>query len=158
MQLRGQTTTFQTRLEISELAEAWLERHTNCRSSRVLRVDCTQVATTSTKARTRRLHLIHGPSRHWSGQYLSSRIKRGHPSLAHPPSRLGTSHTFSSTQDGYLLVRPAAPESSRHSQAPQTNGLDAPRSFASRPTPTTARLTEHSASRMADGCRAGSCE
>src|SRR5215470_16600456 len=103
-----------------------LRGHTNRSTSWMLCVDRTQVATTSTRARTRRLHLIHGPSRHWSSQYLSSRIKRGHPSLAHPPSGLGTSHTVSGTQDGYLLVRPAASESSRHSQAPQTHGLDAP--------------------------------
>ena len=141
MHSRGQTTTFQTRLEISEHAEARVEQHTHRNGRGVLNLDRTQVATTLHSPGTSWLNISSGPSGHWSTEYLSQGIKGNHPSLAQAPSRLGTSHPFSGTQDGCLLVRPAAPESSRHSQAPQTHGLDAPLSTASRPTPTTAPNT-----------------
>jgi len=158
MHLRGQTTTVQTRLEKSRACRCWSERHPHCSEGWLLRLDGSQMATTMAKARARRLHLTDGSSSHWPDEYLSRRITGDDPSPAPAPSRLSTSHTVSGTQDGCLLVRPAAPESSMHSQAPQTPGLDAPLSTASRPTPTTAWLTGSSASRMADGRGAGSCE
>src|SRR6266581_6813393 len=131
MRQRGQTTTYQTRLEINEYAEARVERPTNRHGSWVLSLDRTEVATTISAAGTCRLHRTHGSSCHRSCQYLSYCITRGYPSPARAPSGLGTNHTWSNAQDGCLLERSAAPESSMHSQAPQTSGLDAPLSTTS---------------------------
>jgi hypothetical protein len=119
----------------------WAERHTNCRGSRMFRVDRTQVATTSAKAWTPRLNVADGTSGHWSVEYFSAGITADHPPSTHAPSRLGTSHPFSCTQDGCLLARSASPESSTTSQAPQTSRLDAPLSAPSGPDPTASNLT-----------------
>ena len=66
MRQRGQTTTYQTRLEINEHTEARVERHTNRNGSWVLNLDCTQMATTIAQAWTRGPNLTDGTSGHWS--------------------------------------------------------------------------------------------
>ena len=111
------------------------------------------MATTMAKARARRLHLADGPSCHWPGEYLSSRIQGGHPAPAPTPSRLGTNDSFNSPQDRCILARSTLAESSTTSQAPQTRWSDASRSSPPRPDPTTSSSTEHASPRMADGRR-----
>jgi hypothetical protein len=105
MQQRGQTTSFQVRLEMMEPGERGVERYANrhwleaCSLWTVRRV-----ATKSTQAWPRRFNLTDGTSCYWVAEHLCRRIKRGHPSRAQTPSRLLTGHTFSRTQDGCLLV------------------------------------------------------
>ena len=71
------------RLEISEYAAAgWNDTQI------AMAIGCSVwieslVATTMAKARARRLHLADGPPCHWPGEYLSSRLKGGHPAPAH---------------------------------------------------------------------------
>jgi hypothetical protein len=151
MHLRGQTTTFQTHLEKSRACRCWSERHPNCRESWLLRVDSSQVATPSAEARTSRLHLSHGTSCHRPGEYVSRHIKRGHPPPVSAPSWLGAEHPVNGTQDGCLLDRSAAAESSRNSPAAQTCRPNAPLPTASRLAPTPSCGTSHSPSRIADG-------
>ena len=141
MQQRGQTTSFQVRLEIMEQASAGLND--------------TQIATglgcslwTVRKWRRRslkrgRVGLTSQMGRPATGPVSTfpRRIAGGPPSRAQAPSRLGTGHAFSRTQDGCLLVRSAAAQSCTHRQAPQASRLDAPLSTASRPDPTTSRPT-----------------
>ena len=95
MRQRGQTTSFQTRLEMSEQAEARLERPTNRNQRRLLSLDCAEVATTIAPSGTCRLHLSDGTACHWSCEYLPHRIKGDHSSSAPAPSRLGTRQPFS---------------------------------------------------------------
>jgi hypothetical protein len=71
MQQRGQTTTFQTRLEISVQSAAGLN---DIQIALVVGfcVDRPQVATTMAKARTPRLHIADGTSGYWPDEYLCS--------------------------------------------------------------------------------------
>jgi len=117
----------------------------------LLAVDGTQVATKITQAWSYRLSLPDGTSFHRPGEYLSQGMKGDHPSRAQAPSRLGTGHAFSRTQDGCLLARSAEASSCTHRQTPQTSRLDAPRSPSSRPDPTTSNPTHFCAPGMANG-------
>ncbi len=151
MHLREQTTSFQVRLEMMEQASAGLND-----TQIATALDCSlwtvrRVATKITQAWSYRLSLPDGTSCHWPGEHLSQGMKGGPPSFAQAPSRLGTGHAFSHTQDGCILVRSAASESCTHRQAPQTSRLDAPRSPSSRPDPTTSNPTHFSAPEMANG-------
>ena len=105
MHSRGQTTTFQTRLEISEYAEARVARHLHRDGSRVLSLDSTEVATTITQTRAHRLNLPDGTPCHWPGEYLSKRIEGSDLAVAPASPWLGTAHPFSGSQDGCLLAR-----------------------------------------------------
>src|SRR5260370_21412010 len=66
MHLRGHTTTFQTRLEISRACRCWSQRHTNYRESWLLNLDGTQIATTIHAPGSCRLQIAYGPSCTWS--------------------------------------------------------------------------------------------
>ncbi len=151
MHLREQTTSFQVRLEIMEQASAGLND-----TQIATALDCSlwtvrRVATKITQAWSYRLSLPDGTSCHWPGEHLSQGMKGDHPSFAQAPSRLGTGHAFSHTQDGCILVRSAASESCTNRQAPQTSRLDARLSTSSRPDPTTSNPTHFSAPEMANG-------
>ena len=151
MHLRGHKTTFQTRLEKSRVCRCWSERHPNCRESWLLRVDGSQMATTMAKAWARRLHLADRSPCHRLDEHFSRRITASHPAPAPAPSWLGAEHPVNGTQDGCLLDRSAAAESSRNSPSAQTCRPHAPRPPASRLAPTPSCGTLHSPSRMADG-------
>src|SRR6266566_1457512 len=86
----------------------WFERHTDRNSSRLLRVDGTQVAATRQAAGTRWLSFTDGPSCDWSDEYPSARRTGGHPAPAQAPSRLGTGHAVSCTQNACVLARSAS--------------------------------------------------
>jgi Helix-turn-helix domain len=97
MRQRGQTTTFQTRLEISEYATAGLN---DTHIARV--VGCSVWTVRKWRRRSLKLGCVGlrsqiGRPATGEVEYLSSRITGGHPSPAHAPSRLGTSHPVSCT-------------------------------------------------------------
>jgi hypothetical protein len=117
----------------------------------LLAVDSTQVATQITQAWPRRLGLQDRTPCYRPDEFLSQGITGGHSSRAQAPSRLGTGHAFSRTQDGCLLARSAAAQSCTSRQVSQASRLDAPRSPASRPGSTTSNLPHFSASGMANG-------
>ena len=95
MHQRGQKTTFQIRLQISEQAASGLNDSQIASADVLLCLDGPQVATTITKAGTQQLHLADGTSSHWPGEYVSSRMKGGYPSATQTPPRLGASYSLS---------------------------------------------------------------
>jgi hypothetical protein len=66
MHLRGQTTTFRTRLEKSRVCRCWPGRHPNCRAGWLLNLDGTQMATTIDAPGPCRLQIAYRPSDHGS--------------------------------------------------------------------------------------------
>ncbi len=152
MHLRGQTTSFQVRLEIMEQASAGLND--------------TQIATalgcsvwTVRKWRRRSLKLGRVGLASRMGRPATGPVSSFPKELQEAILHLRTLHPgwgpntlVAARKHGCLLVRSAAAESRTNCQAPQTSGLDAPLSTPSRSPPTTTHRASHSASRMADGC------
>jgi hypothetical protein len=154
MHLRGQTTTFQTRLEISEHAAAglndtqiaeivgcsvWTARKWRRRSQKRGRSGFT-----SQMGRP-----VTGPVSTFPDalQETILHLRQLHPGWG--PATLLTARKRRS-----ILARSATAESSTYSGAAQTSWSDTSLSTASRLAPTTSCVTERSPSRMADGHRA----
>jgi hypothetical protein len=152
MHQRGQTTSFQVRLEIMEQASAGLNDSQIATGWRLAR--CGRYAGWRRRSLKRgRVGLASQMGRPATGEveHLSQGITGGSPSLAQTPSRMGTSHAFSRAQDRPMLARSATAQSCTNRQAPQASRLDAPRSPASRPSTTTSNPTHCSTPGMANG-------
>jgi hypothetical protein len=105
MRVLRQTTTFQTRLEISEYAAAGLND-----TQIATAVGCSVWTVHKWRRRAKQQERVGlakpiGCTATGPVKTFSSRITGDHPSPAKTPSLLGTSHPISSTQDRCLLAR-----------------------------------------------------
>lgn len=151
MHLPGHTTTFQTRLEISEHAAAGLND-----TQIAERVGCSVWTARKWRRRSQkrgRLGLTSHMGRPATGplstfpnelQETILHLRTLHPGW-------GPNTLLVARKHGCTLARSASAESSRHRKAAQTGWSDAPLSTASRLAPTTSCRTSHSPSRMANG-------
>ncbi len=151
MHLRGQTTTFQTRLEISQHAAAGLND-----TQIAERVGCSVWTVRKWRRRSQKRGRIGftsqmgrpvtGPVSTFPDELRDAILclRQLHPGWG--PATLLTERKHRS-----FLARSATAESSTYSSAAQTSRPDTSLSTPSRLAPTTSCVTEHSPSRMADG-------